>query len=163
METAQFPSCVAYYRVSTEKQGASGLGLEAQRIAVRAHLDKTNRKLVGELVEIESGKNPDRPKLAEALKLCRLSTPRTSDQGDALRQINCNAPYSTPPWRSAGDLPVLKRPRSLHCCRGQIPAKTLPPIAATKQLHPLACAEALPISIYILFFDINFENHLNQR
>jgi len=73
METAQSPSCVAYYRVSTEKQGASGLGLEAQQIAVRAHLDRTNRKLVAELVEIESGKNPDRPKLAEALKLCRLT------------------------------------------------------------------------------------------
>ncbi len=73
METAQLESCVAYYRVSTQKQGRSGLGLEAQQWAVREHLDKTNRKLVAELVEIESGKNPDRPKLSEALTLCRLT------------------------------------------------------------------------------------------
>jgi len=76
METAQSQSCVAYYRVSTQKQGRSGLGLEAQQSAVRDHLDRTNRKLVAELVEIESGKNPDRPKLAEALKLCRLTRSR---------------------------------------------------------------------------------------
>jgi DNA invertase Pin-like site-specific DNA recombinase len=73
METAQSQSCVAYYRVSTQKQGRSGLGLEAQQSAVRDHLDKTRRTLVAELVEIESGKNPDRPKLLEALKLCRLT------------------------------------------------------------------------------------------
>src|SRR5258708_6795822 len=73
METAQSQSCVAYYRVSTPKQGRSGLGLEAQQRAVRDHLEKTNRKLIAELVEIESGKNPDRPKLLEALKLCRLT------------------------------------------------------------------------------------------
>jgi DNA invertase Pin-like site-specific DNA recombinase len=73
METAQSQSCVAYYRVSTQKQGRSGLGLEAQQSAVRDHLDKTNRKLIAEFVEIESGKNPDRPKLSEALKLCRLT------------------------------------------------------------------------------------------
>jgi DNA invertase Pin-like site-specific DNA recombinase len=73
METAEPKSCVAYYRVSTQKQGRSGLGLEAQQSAVRDHLDRTNRKLVAEFVEIESGTNPDRPKLAEALKLCRLT------------------------------------------------------------------------------------------
>ena len=54
METAQTKSCVAYYRVSTQQQGKSGLGLEAQRIMVRDHLDKTNRRLIAEFVEIES-------------------------------------------------------------------------------------------------------------
>jgi DNA invertase Pin-like site-specific DNA recombinase len=73
METAESQSCVAYYRVSTQKQGRSGLGLEAQQSTVRGHLEKTNRKLIAELVEIESGKNPDRPRLLEALKLCRLT------------------------------------------------------------------------------------------
>src|SRR3984957_4593965 len=73
METAKSQSCVAYYRVSTRKQGRSGLGLEAQQSTVRDHLDRTNRKLVAEFVEIESGTNPDRPKLSEALKLCRLT------------------------------------------------------------------------------------------
>jgi DNA invertase Pin-like site-specific DNA recombinase len=73
METAQSRSCVAYYRVSTPKQGRSGLGLEAQRSMVRDHLDKANRKLIAEFVEIESGTKPDRPRLSEALKLCRLT------------------------------------------------------------------------------------------
>ncbi|MFC0805461.1 recombinase family protein [Ensifer sp. P24N7] len=63
---------VAYYRVSTVRQGASGLGLEAQQDAVRAHLNGGNWQLVTEVVEVESGKRNDRPKLAEALRLCRL-------------------------------------------------------------------------------------------
>jgi predicted site-specific integrase-resolvase len=63
---------VAYYRVSTEKQGRSGLGLEAQQEAVRAYLNGGNWNLVAEVVEVESGKRNDRPRLAEALRLCRL-------------------------------------------------------------------------------------------
>src|SRR5215211_2274243 len=63
---------VAYYRVSTAKQGASGLGLEAQQEAVRTYLNGGPWRLVAEVVEVESGKRNDRPKLAEALRLCRL-------------------------------------------------------------------------------------------
>ncbi|KQQ15515.1 resolvase [Methylobacterium sp. Leaf122] len=63
---------VAYYRVSTAKQGASGLGLEAQREAVRSYLNGGNWQLVAEVVEVESGKRNDRPKLKEAQRLCRL-------------------------------------------------------------------------------------------
>ena len=63
---------VAYYRVSTDRQGRSGLGLEAQQEAVRSYLDGGSWQLVEEVVEVESGKRNDRPKLAEALKLCRL-------------------------------------------------------------------------------------------
>jgi DNA invertase Pin-like site-specific DNA recombinase len=63
---------VAYYRVSTDKQGKSGLGLEAQQEAVRAYLNGGDWALVAEVVEIESGKRNDRPKLKEALRLCRL-------------------------------------------------------------------------------------------
>jgi DNA invertase Pin-like site-specific DNA recombinase len=65
MEPARSQPCIAYYRVSTQKQGRSGLGLDAQQSAVRNHLNETNRKLIAEFVEIESGRNPDRPKLAE--------------------------------------------------------------------------------------------------
>ncbi|RVH25070.1 recombinase family protein [Sinorhizobium meliloti] len=63
---------IAYYRVSTSRQGASGLGLEAQREDIRRHLNGGRWSLVAEVVEIESGKRNDRPKLAEALRLCRL-------------------------------------------------------------------------------------------
>ncbi|AHY52467.1 recombinase family protein [Bradyrhizobium japonicum] len=63
---------VAYYRVSTGKQGKSGLGLEGQREAVKAYLNGGDWQIVGERVEIESGKRSDRPKLDEALALARL-------------------------------------------------------------------------------------------
>ena len=63
---------VAYYRVSTKRQGVSRLGLEAQQEAVRSYLNGGSWTLTAEVVEVESGKRSDRPKLAEALRLCRL-------------------------------------------------------------------------------------------
>jgi DNA invertase Pin-like site-specific DNA recombinase len=63
---------VAYYRVSTAKQGASGLGLEAQQEAVRSYLNAGRWQMVSEVTEIESGKRNDRPALASALALCRV-------------------------------------------------------------------------------------------
>src|SRR3954465_401776 len=62
---------VAYYRVSTAKQGASGLGLDAQRSAVADYLDGGNRQLAAEFTEVESGRKNDRPELARALATCR--------------------------------------------------------------------------------------------
>ncbi len=62
---------VAYYRVSTDKQGASGLGLEAQRSAVLDFINCGAANLIAEFTEVESGKRNDRPELADALKLCR--------------------------------------------------------------------------------------------
>jgi DNA invertase Pin-like site-specific DNA recombinase len=67
--TIQLPTLVAYYRVSTERQGQSGLGLDAQRSAVAAYT--ASRELAGEFVEIESGRKDDRPQLTAALALCR--------------------------------------------------------------------------------------------
>ena len=58
---------VSYLRVSTDKQGRSGLGVEAQREAVARYLNGGSWKLVAEYVETESGKRSDRPKLAAAL------------------------------------------------------------------------------------------------
>jgi len=63
---------VSYLRVSTDWQGRSGLGLAAQRKAVEDFLNGGRWDLIAEFVEVESGKRDDRPKLAEALSLCRL-------------------------------------------------------------------------------------------
>ena len=65
---------ISYLRVSTARQGRSGLGLEAQRKAVEDFLNGGKWKLVKEFVEIESGKKSgaDRPILAKTLKACRL-------------------------------------------------------------------------------------------
>lgn len=57
---------VAYYRVSTDGQGRSGLGLEAQRRSVHELCDRRSWQIVAEYTEIESGKRNDRPALAEA-------------------------------------------------------------------------------------------------
>jgi DNA invertase Pin-like site-specific DNA recombinase len=69
--SAHFGKFVAYYRVSTDQQGASGLGLEAQRAAVNTYLDGGPWRLVAEHTEVESGKRADRPELAKALAACR--------------------------------------------------------------------------------------------
>jgi DNA invertase Pin-like site-specific DNA recombinase len=63
---------ISYLRVSTARQGVSGLGLEAQREAVASYLNGGSWSLVQEVVEVESGKRNDRPAIAEALRLCRL-------------------------------------------------------------------------------------------
>lgn len=60
---------VSYLRVSTQKQGHSGLGLEAQREIIRNYLHE--KTPISEFIEVESGRKKDRPKLKEALDLCR--------------------------------------------------------------------------------------------
>ena len=64
---------IAYFRVSTSRQGRSGLGLEAQRQAVRDYLGGNGWEIIEEYTEVESGKRDDnRPQLAAALAACRL-------------------------------------------------------------------------------------------
>ena len=63
---------VSYIRVSTARQGASGLGLDAQRTTVAGFLNGGSWSLVGEFVEVESGRAADRPELEKALARCRV-------------------------------------------------------------------------------------------
>jgi DNA invertase Pin-like site-specific DNA recombinase len=61
----------SYLRVSTDRQGERGHGLDAQRKAVADYLNGGAWELMGEFVEVESGKRNGRPKLAEALAACK--------------------------------------------------------------------------------------------
>ncbi|MET4483039.1 recombinase family protein [Bradyrhizobium sp. F1.13.3] len=63
---------VCYYRVSTGKQGRSGLGLDAQKAAVTTYLNGGDWSIVDEYTEVESGKRSDRPALDKALAAARL-------------------------------------------------------------------------------------------
>jgi DNA invertase Pin-like site-specific DNA recombinase len=64
---------IGYERVSTARQGASGLGLEAQRQAIDGFAAQRNATLLARFTEVESGRNPDRPELARALHLARVT------------------------------------------------------------------------------------------
>ncbi|HAD87199.1 MAG TPA: resolvase [Rhodospirillaceae bacterium] len=71
MPQPHFGKFVAYFRVSTDRQGRSGLGLEAQEQAVREYLNGGDWQLVATYTEVETGKNDDRPQLNKALRACR--------------------------------------------------------------------------------------------
>ncbi len=63
---------IAYYRVSTDKQGQSGLGLEAQRTICYAYARSINAEIISEYTDIESGSHNDRPELLKALALLEI-------------------------------------------------------------------------------------------
>lgn len=64
---------VAYYRVSTAKQGRSGLGLDAQRHAVESYLEGISGQILAEYVEVESGRRKDRQELRKAIDHARIT------------------------------------------------------------------------------------------
>ncbi|MBC6608904.1 recombinase family protein [Hymenobacter sp. BT188] len=64
------PDYVAYYRVSTARQGLSGLGLEAQQAAVRTFL-APSEQIVAEFIEVESGRKNSRPQLVAAMQAAK--------------------------------------------------------------------------------------------
>lgn len=64
---------IAYHRVSTQQQGMSGLGLDAQRTAIEDYAARVGAHVVQSFTEIESGKNNQRPELAKALHLAAVT------------------------------------------------------------------------------------------
>ena len=62
---------VSYIRVSTQRQGESGLGIDAQRKCVQQHADSTKSEILAEYVEVESGNRTNRAQLAAAIAFCR--------------------------------------------------------------------------------------------
>ena len=108
-DPARSRSFVAYFRVSTDRQGKSGLGLEAQRKAVAdyiAHAGSSGR-LVAEFTEVETGKRADRPSWRRRLRCVARTVPRSSSLSSTVSpatRISC-CPWSkaraTQEWCSA--------------------------------------------------------------
>ena len=71
--TAPSPRFIAYERVSTARQGQSGLGLEAQRNTIDTFAASRGSEVLARFTEVESGRNPDRPELGKAIQLARLT------------------------------------------------------------------------------------------
>jgi DNA invertase Pin-like site-specific DNA recombinase len=72
-DTAPNPKLVAYERVSTARQGKSGLGLEAQRKAIDDYAQTKGGMILARFTEVESGRKNDRPELEKALQLARIT------------------------------------------------------------------------------------------
>jgi DNA invertase Pin-like site-specific DNA recombinase len=71
MKPASHPHLVPYYRVSTAKQGESGLGLEGQQAAVQEYARQLGGRILTAYTEVETGKRSDRPELLKAMAHCR--------------------------------------------------------------------------------------------
>jgi DNA invertase Pin-like site-specific DNA recombinase len=70
-EMMKAQAIVAYYRVSTDRQGVRGLGMSAQRTAVESYVQQSGRELIAEYCEAETGKRKDRPQLQKAVTHAR--------------------------------------------------------------------------------------------
>ena len=122
------PDFIAYYRVSTDRQGASGLELQAQRTAILQHIGA--RKLAADYTEVESGKkHTNRPQLLAALQECRRKKAHAVIA--KLDRLGHNAPSVCAPllWRSpfaegitlaAQPAPVKYRAKVIH---GHFPSR----------------------------------------
>ena len=132
---------VAYLRVSTDRQGRSGLGLEAQREAVARFVAGSGGQVIAEHVEVESGKNNARPKLAEAMAACRAM--RATLLVAKLDRLSRNLAFLANLMEAKADFVCCDNPHAtpftLHILaavaeheRGMISARTKAALAAAK-------------------------------
>jgi DNA invertase Pin-like site-specific DNA recombinase len=109
--SAHYGKFVAYFRVSTDRQGKSGLGLDAQREAVMNYLNGGRWSLVDEFTEVESGKRADRPELEKALAACKkqkakLVIPKLDRLSRNLAFIATLMESALSSWRSITRMPT---------------------------------------------------------
>jgi DNA invertase Pin-like site-specific DNA recombinase len=132
---------ISYLRVSTEQQGRSGLGLEAQREAVARFVAGIGGQVIAEYVEIETGKNNARPKLATAMAACRAM--RATMLVAKLDRLSRNVAFLSVIMESKVDFLCCDNPHAtpftLHILgavaeheRGMISARTKAALAAAK-------------------------------
>ena len=97
---------IGYERVSTARQGASGLGIEAQRQAIDGFVAQRGGTLIARFTEVESGRNPDRPELRQG------AAPRQGHRGDAGdRQARPAVAQRRLPADAAGQRRAVRRRR----------------------------------------------------
>lgn len=83
---------VLYYRASTQRQGQSGLGLEAQQQQAMQYLQQVSGQMIQEFVEVESGRKANRPELEKAIDLCRAYVLRRAK--GVCELTGANAPFN---------------------------------------------------------------------
>jgi DNA invertase Pin-like site-specific DNA recombinase len=101
---------IGYVRVSTDKQGASGLGLEGQRTAVEAYAKQAGGTLATVYTEVESGKRADRPELAKALAHAKRSKGRLVVA--KLDRLARNVAFTSALMRSGVDFIAVDNPHA---------------------------------------------------
>lgn len=143
---------VAYYRVSTQRQGQSGLGLEAQQEAVRAFLGRAASEVVAEFTEVETGKGANalarRPQLAAALALAKSR--KATVVIAKLDRLARNVAFISALMESGADFVAVDMPEAnrlmLHVMaafaeheRTMISKRTTDALAAAKVRGPVFC------------------------
>ncbi len=104
------PGIIAYYRVSTRKQGDSGLGLEGQAAAVQGYAGSMQRPILAAYTEVETGKIADRPELAKALAHARRA--KATLVVAKLDRLARNVQFTSTLLRSGADFMACDNPNA---------------------------------------------------
>jgi hypothetical protein len=123
---------VAYRRVSTQKQRRIGLGLEAQDDLIHGFGARTRSTIVGEFVEVETGKNSDRTELRKAMRVVTVIDSGPIKIIDSSRQYRWRADRSVPFVGNGTVLPVAQRRR----CQPPGVRRTWPPRSSESSALP---------------------------